>query len=445
MKQTLTFNLSTIASTESKLNVDSFDTSVEAFENKEYLRSFYALLDYINAEFRTKYGNVQGTEFDIPHGSIVVNLKLEDDWLKITAPFLSIPEKGRIPLLRRIAGLNFNHMDLARISLQDDRLFFEYSCPIALINPYKIYYVLEEICRVGDKYDDEFEAKFGAKRIYEPKVTPYDAQTVDSVYDVVQLSCKECMDAVSYFEGGRKYGYAWNVVDTTLLKILYYAHPQGQLLNDLNKAVIDMDREDIPLPEVVAHGKEMVVAIQAMTKDQLAENLYFVETFIPGKRRSNLKNIQENFENTYDRASNALEAEDYMTCCLLIIYKFYEMYFYNNVQDDVNALVVKALQETSAKSWEEAASILHEAMDDIMEGNLEPEEEMDMSQYMQNVQQMQQQAMQAMQGVNMEEIQKMQQQAMQAMQGVNMEEYMKNVQNMMASMFGGNNNDNNDK
>ena len=133
-----------------------------------------------------------------------------------------------------------------------------------------------------------------------------------------------------------------------------------------------------------------------------------------------------------------------MTCCLMIIYKFYEMYFYNNVQDDVNAVVVRALRETSAKSWEEAAPVLHEAMDDIMEGNLEPEEEMDMSQYMQNVQQMQQQAMQAMQGVNMEEIQKMQQQAMQAMQGINMEEYMKNVQNMMASMFGGNNNDNND-
>ena len=63
MKQTLTFNLSTIASTESKLNVDSFDASVEAFESKEYLRSFYALLDYINAEFRTKYGNVQGPIF----------------------------------------------------------------------------------------------------------------------------------------------------------------------------------------------------------------------------------------------------------------------------------------------------------------------------------------------------------------------------------------------
>ncbi|MFR7808522.1 MAG: hypothetical protein ACLU4N_04160 [Butyricimonas faecihominis] len=73
MKQTLTFNLSTIASTESKIKVDYFDTSVEAFDNGEYLQSFYALLDYVNDEVREKYGNAKGTEFNIPHGSIVVN------------------------------------------------------------------------------------------------------------------------------------------------------------------------------------------------------------------------------------------------------------------------------------------------------------------------------------------------------------------------------------
>ena len=126
MKQTLTFNLSTIASTESKIKVDYFDTSVEAFDNGEYLQSFYALLDYVNDEFREKYGNAKGTEFNIPHGSIVVNIKIENDWLLIHAPFLSLPEKNRIPLLRQVAGLNFNAMDLAQVELKKDRLAFEH-------------------------------------------------------------------------------------------------------------------------------------------------------------------------------------------------------------------------------------------------------------------------------------------------------------------------------
>ncbi len=111
MKQNLTFIPPVIASTESKMNVEAFDVSVEAFENQEYLKSFYSLLDYINGEFRTRYGNVQGNEFHIPHGSIVVNIKLDNEKLSITAPFVSLPEKGRIPLLSQVAGLNFNAMD----------------------------------------------------------------------------------------------------------------------------------------------------------------------------------------------------------------------------------------------------------------------------------------------------------------------------------------------
>lgn len=430
MKKTLTFNSSTIESTASKVNLEAWDASIEAFENKEFLKSFYSLLDYLNPEFRSKYGNAEGTEFNIPHGSIVVNLKLEDEQLKINAPFVSLPEKGKIPLLRQVAGLNFRNMDLARISLKDDKLYFEYSCPADLVNPYKIYYVLEEICNTGDRYDDEFETKFGAKRIYEPKVLPYSDEEINMVYDVVQLSCRECLDAISYFEPARKYNHIWNIVDSTILKLFYCAHPQGQLMNDLDKAIVEMDRNDIPLPEIVAHGKEVILKLQGMPKEQLAENLYHVETFIPDKRRSNLKSIQDNFEDTFNRVTAAFEAGDAMACCLMIIYKFYEMYYYNSVQDDVNAVVVKAMKKASAQPWEEAAPILHAAMEAIMEGELDDEDddedesgEIDMSAYMQNVQQIQQQAMQAMQGVNMEE-------------------YMKNVQDMMKQIMGGNKSDN---
>lgn len=431
MKQTLTFNPSTIASTASKLNVEAFDVSVEAFENQEYLKSFYALLDYINGDFRTKYGNVQGSEFNIPHGSIVVNIKLDDEKLTITAPFVALPEKGRIPVLRQVAGLNFNAMDLAMIFLKGDQLYFEYSCPIQLINPYKIYYILEEICRTGDKYDDEFETKFDAKRIYEPKIQPYDDATLENIYNALQLSCKECLDAVKYFESSRKYGFVWNIIQTTLLKFMYFANPQGQLLNDMQKAIREMDREDIPLPEITAKGKAVVERLQKMTKEELAEDLYYAETFIPSKRRSNLQNIQENFEDCYKKVTSYLETGDNMTVCVMVTYKFYEMYYYNNLQDDVNNVVVKALQKSSALPWEQAAPILYQAMEAIMEDELDEEEDddeddstggFDMNAYMQNVQAMQQQVMQNMQ---------------QAMQGNNMQDYLQQVQVLQAQMASG--------
>lgn len=448
MKQTLTFIPPVIASTESKINVDAFDVSVEAFENQEYQKSFYALLDYINSEFRTKYGNEQGNEFHIPHGSIIVNIKLDKDKLSITAPFVSLPEKGRIPLLRQVAGLNFNAMDLSMIYLREDKLSFEYSCPIQLINPYKIYYIFEEICRTGDKYDDEFETKFGAQRIYEPKITPYAPADIDRIYDSLQLCCQECLNAVKYFEPSRKYGYIWNIIDTSLMKFMYFANPQGQLLNDMQKAIRDMDRDDLPLPDIAAQGKAVIEKLQKMSKEELAESLYFVETFIPAKRRSNLQNIQENFEDSYKKITNYMESGDYMTACVMMLYKFYEMYYYNNLQEDVNKVVVKALQQGSAQPWEKAAPILYKAMEAIMEDELEDDDEeteegsLDMNQYMQNIQAMQQQVMQNMQQMMqgngmqdyMQQVQVLQQQMMSGQ--LSTEEYTQKVQELAAKTFG---------
>ena len=138
-----------------------------------------------------------------------------------------------------------------------------------------------------------------------------------------------------------------------------------------------------------------------------------------------------------------------MTCCLMIVYKFYEMYYYNNVQDDVNAVVVRALEKASAKPWDEAAPILHAAMDNIMEGELEPDDdddeegEFDMSQMMQGMQQMMQQGMQQaaqpMQqgGGMMEYVQKVQELQQQLAAGqVSMEDYMLKVQQLAATYMG---------
>lgn len=439
MKQTLTFHSPIIASTQSKVDVEAFEKSTDAFEQGEHLQSFYLLLDYIDPELRSKFGNAEGTEFAVPHGSIMVYLKLEDGQLKITAPFLSLPEKGRIPLLRQVAALNLTELTLACIFLEKDKLFFEYHCPVALCNPYKIYYVLEEICRIGDKYDDEFVTKFKAERIYEPKVTPYDEEIVDKIYEAVQQTCEECMSAVKYFETERKYGYAWNILSSTLLKICYFVCPQGQLLNELDKAITDHGREDMPLPEIVSRTKAVITRLQEMPKEQLAADLYFVEIFISDRRRSVLKNIQENFEDTYEKAGSALESGNFIVCCLLIINKFYELYYYNNVQNDVNAVVLKAMKTTSAMPWEEAAPILYDAMDNIMEGELDIDDDEDESGEgtgfdMSQLQQMQQEMMQqAMQNIDMEQIQKLQQLAME------------NMQKMMAGLQGNNNVEDTDK
>jgi hypothetical protein len=54
----------------------------------------------------------------------------------------------------------------------------------------------------------------------------------------------------------------------------------------------------------------------------------------------------------------------------MIINKFYQMYFYNDVQEDINQIVKKALIESSWKPWETATPILYNTIDDIMNWNI---------------------------------------------------------------------------
>ena len=59
-----------------------------------------------------------------------------------------------------------------------------------------------------------------------------------------------------------------------------------------------MDAE-LPTAEVVAKGKAFLERLLAMPKEELAADLYFVDTLVSTKRRSSLKNMQETFISVY--------------------------------------------------------------------------------------------------------------------------------------------------
>lgn len=424
MKQTLTFIPPVVDSTQSSIRMEAYEQSVDLYNQGEYMQAFHSLLDYLNADFRTKYGNADGTEFHIPHGSILVHICVKDGFFHINADFLNLPEKGRVAMLRQVADLNLNKLLLPRFVKDNDKLKMEYVCSFSQSHPHKMYFVLQNICHIGDKYDDEFCSKFGATRCYEPQVTPYSQEEVDRIYDGIQTLGHATLEALKEYNADRRYGYSWNVLDTTFYQISYFARPQGQLLNDLDKAVDDMDAE-LPTSEVVAKGKAFLEKLLAMPKEKLAEDLYFVDTLVSTKRRSSLKNVQENFANVYKEATEAIQSERYEQSAVRLLYIFYEAYFYNDIQDDINAVIAKALRKADSQPVEEASEILYEAMDKIMEGDLEDDDEV--------LDQMQQKMVETMGGDDMQELQ---QKMAAAMMSGNMEEYSRLVAELQQKMMG---------
>ena len=207
MKQTLTFIPPVVDSTQSSIHTEAYEKSVDLYNQGEYLQAFHSLLDYLNADFRTKYGNADGTEFHIPHGSILVHISVKDGFYRISADFLNLPEKGRVAMLRQIADLNLNKLLLPRFVKDNDKLRMEYTCSLSQSHPHKMYFVLQNICHIGDKYDDEFCTKFGATRCYEPQVTSYPQEEIDRIYEGLQILGRETLEAVKEYDADRKYDF----------------------------------------------------------------------------------------------------------------------------------------------------------------------------------------------------------------------------------------------
>ena len=124
-------------------------------------------------------------------------------------------------------------------------------------------------------------------------------------------------------------------------------------------------------------GKAVLERLLAMPREELARDLYFVDTLVSAKRRSSLNNVQENFKEVYKEAADAIEAENYERSAVRILYKFYEMYFYNDVQDDLNAVIANALRKSAGKSMEEASEILFEALEKVMDDDLTTDDDDD--------------------------------------------------------------------
>ena len=109
---------------------------------------------------------------------------------------------------------------------------------------------------------------------------------------------------------------------------------------------------------------------------------------------------------------------------------FYEAYFYNDVQDDINVILSHALKKASGKPMEDASEILYNAMDKIMEGDLEPDED--------DLEEISAEAIEQMQGMAaslQEEIMKAQADMQSAMMKGDMAEYMRLAQELQQKMM----------
>lgn len=372
MKQTLAFIPPIISSTESPLAVEVLDEAKELYDAGKHREAILRFLDGLGVEIRKRFGNAEGNTFVIPHGHVQIKIELGESQLSVSIDFLQLPEgEGRVAMMRQMVELNTRRLMLARFVKRQDRMSIEYRCPLSETHPYKLYALFNNFCHVGNEFSSEFVAKFGAKPLCEPQIAPYSTEQIARIHAAIQETGRYVLDVIKEYSTERNHTGAWIVASVWYLQFLYYAQPKGELFTEIDKALDDLD-DDLPTSEQVIRASRLLEELMARSPEQLASGLYYTQTFMSHKRRSSLQIIQENIEKGFEEATQSMQSSNFERAAIRLWHVIYRAYHHHDMQDDINALLRAALEQSGSKPVEEGAKILYEAVRKLMDGDLTP-------------------------------------------------------------------------
>ncbi|SIS42504.1 hypothetical protein SAMN05421766_101853 [Zobellia uliginosa] len=343
---------------------EKWDEAVALFNSKQYNEVVPTLLDYVGNHLS---GKKKGDTYEIPHGSVVVSITQTTDELLIKCPFLNIKNAKKVPMMRKLAELRMYPLNLTNIVLDNHLVYFSFSCPISLCEPYKIYGVLREICYYADSYDDEFIEKFGAAHIQEPKTSPFPENSKQEAYDNYLKILGDGLQRFDRYMEKRHGNNAWYTLNITLKKIEFHAEPQGYVRTLLEKAIDGLFDGRLPFHDRLLNGKSALEKLKELPKEQFMADLYQTETFIPYKYSGKKENIRENWQENYEEAQEMIANSRFEDASNLIQSCFYNMFFYNLVNEEISKPITDALSQASDLPWSQAAPILLKGMQAIME------------------------------------------------------------------------------
>lgn len=371
MQHCISFAPTVQKSLESKNNITRWNESLDLFEAKEYHKSIIAFFDYLDENILKHYANESRTQITIPQGSAVVIVDINEDTISIKAPFVKLPADKQLPILRKCVEINFGTLVLPQIFLENDVLTFNYSMPVALCEPYKLYDILRDIAINADKYDDEFVSKFGAVRLMEPQLTHYPEQELAGIFEATKSIANEGLEYAVFFEGKRDQTLCADALFIAINRIKYYCNPTGVLNNKLTEAVDGFYGRTLDMPGKIKLMRSVLEAVKAITIDEVKDSININYQFISPKGNASRSYLKDWIVKQYEDASSMYNKEHYSTATSYSLYTLYIILADFNIDENSRRAIEYTLKKAAGKPWQEAAALLMKCMDFFFHNNAE--------------------------------------------------------------------------
>ncbi len=348
-----------------------WDDALSFFDEKEYEQSFTATLNYINKDI-LKGKMVTGLEKIIyPHGSTEIHIEYIDGALLFCAPFLKVPEKHKVPFLRKVAELNFTPLTLAQIVYDPTKelLEFQYQMPIELAQPNKVYDLLREICVYADDYDDEFIKKYQASFYHQPTFEPLTNEDQEMAWQQIATYLDDALQYIAYFESKRWDGYIWDTIADTLMSIVDHAYINGTLRTSIeDKLWYLRNDKNSDLQRKNQIGKAFLIELKALSEDEVKADLFLAKNFISTKYRATEKNTIDYLQEASEPITNDIEAENYINAFYRLKYAILNLMYTYSLDTKEWNILTDSLVDSAQTSWEDGTKILKTTFDSFTSG-----------------------------------------------------------------------------
>lgn len=351
---------------ESKIDRELYRSSVKLYDAGNFEESFRTFMNYVNSEMTEKY-EIEKNHWRMPHGSLMVDIALTPEGnLDVSAPFVKLPSERLAPVLRRVLDINTNVLTLPLIKLNDDGLFFHYSCPMSMAEPFKVYGIINEICMNGDSYDDEFVEEFAAIPLSEKQVEYLPAEQVDRAWELYHTLLDEALEYDQYFNSKRWYGLSMDVLGQALMKIDFTLAPQGYLRTRLEKSISALWSQG-QVEEIASRLRKDVEKFRGLEKEKFTKDFYRTTFFMHAKRTMEINGCQKNMAQRHDWARQDRQNHSAIGMALNYYYASYDLLYKYFVPQKLEDELTKTLAACSNKPWAEAAELAWVSFQKIMD------------------------------------------------------------------------------
>lgn len=336
-----------------QFNPDCWTKAQNLYDNWKFKESFVEVLKY--ADKKIKKFQISEWIYKIPHGSIFLDVDFSWDILKISSDFLEVSEANKIPLYRRISELNFSALNLTQIKLIDNKLIFDFSCPLEFYNPYKIWEVLADICYFADKHDEEFCQQYWAKPLAEAEIKEIPENKKEEIYKNFVEIISSNLEIIKDLEDRRRNNFAWDVISTTYKMIDYACAPKWVLALRISEKVNELYDRDQALDTIIFRWKEFLKEISEMPKEEFFKSIFEVKEFIPNKRVATVEQISEYLRPGWADADSDLHTWDAESAYLIFMHILYNSMYYHIMPYGMEKAIVSAIKWASEQKVDKSS------------------------------------------------------------------------------------------